>query len=336
MISLLLLIVILAAVAFEFINGFHDTANAIATTVYTRALTVGKAILWAASLNFLGALVSESVAKTITSGLVAVDISEYVVLAALLAAIAWDLITWRLGIPSSSSHALIGGLVGATMAFTTFAGGGLLSGVQWLGLLNKVVIPLFTSPLAGFVIAFVLFKLLLWRFARIKRHHANRFFLRLQILSAGLMAFSHGTNDAQKTMGIITLAMVSAGLLPAAAGIPLWVKVLCGAVIAAGTAVGGWRVMKTMGNVTRLEPAQGFAAETASALVIEGMSALGAPVSTTQVISTAVIGVGSARRLRAVKWGMAKRMVVAWVITLPIAAALGAVALAIIELCLMV
>jgi PiT family inorganic phosphate transporter len=327
----MIITIVAAAVVFEFINGFHDTANAIATTVYTRALSVGKAIAWAAGLNFLGALVSENVAKTIANGLIAVDIAEYVVLAALLAAIAWDLTTWKLSIPSSSSHALLGGLIGATMAFTALSGGGLLDGVKWLGVLNKIIIPLITSPFLGFIAAYLLYKLILVLCARMHRGPANRLFLRLQVLSAGLMAFSHGTNDSQKTMGIITLALTAGGMLPASAGVPLWVKILCGAVIAAGTSVGGWRVMKAMGSVTKLEPPQGFAAETASAVVIEGMSAFGAPVSTTQVISTAVVGVGSARRLRAVKWGAAKRMLVAWLVTLPVCALLGALALVIMK-----
>jgi PiT family inorganic phosphate transporter len=324
---LFIILVVVFAVIFEFINGFHDTANAIATTVYTRALSVGKAIALAASMNFLGALISENVAKTITSGLVAVDIEEYVILGALFGAIAWDLITWWKGIPSSSSHALIGGLLGATLIYTMG-----LHSIQWDGVLNKIIIPLITSPILGFFVAFFLMKLVFKLFARMKRKPANKLFLRLQIFSAAFMAFSHGTNDAQKTMGIITLALIAGGMLPEASGVPLWVKILCAATIAAGTAVGGWKVMKTMGGLSKLEPANGFVAETTSAIVIESMSFIGAPISTTQVITSAVMGVGSARRLRSVKWKSAGRIALTWLVTLPAAAALGAAGVLVIQL----
>ncbi len=319
--SAIVISVVIAAVVFEFINGFHDTANAITTTVYTRALPVGVAIALAAVMNFVGAFASEGVAKTISTGLVSVQIAEYVVLATLIGAIVWNLITWWFGLPSSSSHALIGSLLGATMVAT--AG---FEGVMWEGVLQKIIIPLITSPLIGFFAAFGLMKLVFKLFAHKPRSWVNKVFRRAQVASAALMAFSHGTNDAQKTMGIITLALVSGGMLTAEAGIPLWVKVLCATTIALGTSVGGRKIMRTMGRgVTKIEPAGGFVAETTAALVIELMSFLHAPISTTHVISSSVMGVGSARRLSAVKWITVRKIVSAWVITLPASAAIGAV-----------
>lgn len=321
MLSILLLLVVATALLFEFINGFHDTANAIATSVYTRALTTRQAILLAAFFNFVGALVSEKVAMTITHGLVSVELEQYVILAALLGAITWNLITWYLGIPSSSSHALIGSLLGATIVHTMS-----LEYVKWDGVLEKVVIPLCTSPFIGFLLGFMVMKFL---FGVLKDWHpvkANKVFSKLQILSAALVAYSHGNNDAQKTMGIITLALITGGMITPDDGIPLWVKIACAVMIALGTSVGGWRIMSTMGGkVTRLEPPSGFAAQTASALVIEGASFLGAPVSTTQVITTSIMGVGSAKRFSSVKWGVAQNIVVAWVVTLPITMCFGGI-----------
>ncbi|MDR1713034.1 MAG: inorganic phosphate transporter [Coriobacteriales bacterium] len=315
----IIICVVVAAVIFEFINGFHDTANAIATSVYTRALSVGAAIALAAGMNFCGALVFEGVAKTISKGLVSTDLEEYVVLAALLGAIAWNLITWWKGIPSSSSHALIGSLLGAAIVYTMT-----LDDIIWSGVLEKVVIPLFTSPLIGFFLGFAIMKVIYLLLASRPRNRVNKVFSKLQVFSAAAMAFSHGTNDAQKTMGIITLALFTAGMIPSADHIPLWVKLLCAATIAVGTSVGGYKIMKTMGNgVTKLEPAGGFAAQTSSTIVIELMTLLGAPVSTTHVITTSVMGVGSARRLKAVKWKVAKDIILTWVITLPVCALMG-------------
>lgn len=326
--SVVLVLVLVFALVFEFINGFHDTANAIATTVYTRALTVGKAILLAAVMNFLGALVSENVAKTITKGLVSVSVEEYVILAALMGAILWNLFTWWRSIPSSSSHALIGALLEATMVYTMG-----LQGVNWDGFLQKVVIPLFTSPLLGFFLAFALMKLVNKLFARFARKKVNGVFKRLQLLSAALVAFSHGNNDSQKTMGIITLALITAGMLPDGAGVPLWVKFACAATMALGTSVGGWKIMKTMGGgVTKLNSAGGFVAQTSSAVVIESMSLIGAPISTTQVITTAVMGVGAAKRLKSVKWKIAGDIALTWVVTLPAAALLGGLCVFVIQL----
>lgn len=326
--SAILICVLLFAVVFEFINGFHDTANAIATTVYTRALSVGKAIILAAGMNFVGALVSENVARTITDGIVSIQLEEYVVLAALTGAIIWNLFTWWRAIPSSSSHALIGSLIGAVMVYTMG-----VQGIKWDGVVSKIILPLFTSPVAGFFLAYLLMKAVNTIFANMKRKNVNGVFRRLQLLSAALVAFSHGNNDAQKTMGIITLALITGGLLPLGSGVPLWVKILCAATIAAGTAVGGWKIMKTMGGgVTKLNSAGGFVAQTTSALVIEGMTFLGAPISTTQVITSAVMGVGSAKRLRSVKWKIAGDIALTWIVTLPVAAILGGLSVLAIQL----
>ncbi len=288
MLSPLLLGVLASAIVFEFINGFHDTANTIATTVYTRALPVRTAILMSAGMNFIGALTSEKVAMTIAHGLVNVPLELYVILAALLGAIIWDLATWWFSIPSSSSHALIGSLIGATMMFTASVGT-----VEWSGVCEKVVIPLFTSPLIGFCIGFLLMKVLLEAFAYWHPARASKLFHKLQIASSLVMSYSHGNNDAQKTMGIITLALIASGVLPEGSG------------------------------VTKLDTALGFAAQVSSAVAIETMTALGAPVSTTQVLTTSIMGAGSVRGAKKVKWGMAGSIFTAWVVTLPATIVLG-------------
>ncbi len=322
MLSGILLWVIVCALLFEFINGFHDTANAIATSVYTRALTTKQAIMLAAAMNFCGALVSERVALTISKGLVNIELKQYVILAALIGAIIWNLITWWRGIPSSSSHALIGGLLGATMVYTHST-----EHVMWSGVLDKVIIPLFTSPLVGFIFGFLFMKVIFGLFANWSHGKVNKLFLKLQVVSAAFIAFSHGNNDAQKTMGIMTLALMTGGLLAPDAGVPIYIKLACACTMALGTSIGGYKIMKTMGGgVTKLQPASGFAAQTGAALVIEAMSAMGAPVSTTQVITTAIMGSGSVKRVSAVKWGIAESIVVAWVITLPITMFLGGAA----------
>ncbi|MDR0513853.1 MAG: inorganic phosphate transporter [Coriobacteriaceae bacterium] len=328
--SIILFLVVVFAVVFEFINGFHDTANSIATTVYTKALPVAGAIALAACMNFLGALVSEGVAQTISKGLVSVALDDYVILAALLGAIAWNLFTWWRGIPSSSSHALIGSLIGASIAFCAS-----IEGIIWEGVLQKVVIPMLTSPFLGFFMAFVVMKLIYRLAATLNRRKGMWVFSKLQLLSAAAVAFAHGTNDAQKTMGVITLALFTSGIISDAGHIPFWVKLLCAATMALGTSIGGWRIMRTMGHgVTKLDSVSGFAAETSSATVIQIMTALHAPISTTHAITTAVMGVGSARRLSAVKWSKAKDIVMTWVITLPISMALGAVFVILIQLAL--
>ncbi len=311
--------VITVAFVFNFISGFHDTANAIATAVYTKALTPDKAILLAACMNLAGAMVSEKVAMTISSGIVNIALEQHVILAALIGAVIWNLITWWLAIPSSSSHALIGSLIGATIVYSRSAGT-----IIWSGVIKKVVIPLFTSPLIGFVIGFFFMKMIFNIFANWSQNKVNKTFLKAQLFSSALVAYSHGSNDAQKTMGIITLALISGGVLNSTAGVPFWVKVACAATMALGTFTGGKRIMKTMGGgMTKLEPSSGFVAQTASALVIEAMTFFGIPVSTTQVITTSIMGAGSAKRVSSVKWGIARNILFAWIITLPVSMAFG-------------
>lgn len=320
----LLLAVILFTLAFEFTNGMHDTANAIATVVSTRVLGAGTAIMMAAGLNFTGALFSTEVAKTISSGLlVAGSATSLVVLSAVLAAIAWNLLTWRLGLPSSSSHALIGGLCGAAI---THAG---MEAVLWPAIVKKVVLPMIFSPMAGFVVAFLLMLLIVTLLAHVRRTWPERVFKRLQVVSAGMMAFAHGQSDAQKGMGIITLALASAGFA-SNHRIPIWVMLACATAMGIGTAAGGWRIIKTMGHkIIRLEPVHGFAAESSCATVIVLASHFGMPISTTQVVSGCIFGVGASKRLSAVRWGVAQDMAAAWVLTFPAAGTVGALTYAV-------
>ncbi len=326
----LLIVVIVMAVVFDYINGFHDAANAIATVVSTGVLPIRTAVLIAAVLNFAGAVTGTAVAKTISSGFAApADVTQTVVLAALLGASAWNLITWWFGIPSSSSHALIGALAGAVVAH---AG---MDAFKWAALAQKVLIPLLASPTLGFIVAFALMVGLTWGVRKLKPQTVHTGSRRLQLVSAMMMAFSHGSNDAQKSMGIITLALLSfaatgvGGLpdwvLPKADGhVPMWVVLACAAAIAAGTAAGGKRIIKTMGSkIIRLSPLQGFAAESAGALTILGASTLGIPVSTTHVINACIMGVGASKRVSAVRWGVATNILVAWVLTLPLSAAMA-------------
>ena len=314
-VSLLLITVVVLAVAFDYINGFHDTANAIATSVSTRALRPDHAILMSASANFLGALTGTAVAKTIASGIAVTpdgSAGQIVVAAALIGAIIWNLITWRLGIPSSSSHALIGGLIGSVIAAS---GTGAL---KMDGIINRVIFPLVTSPVAGIVLGFGLMVLILNVFRRGHPRRLNDRFRRLQVVSAAFMAFSHGSNDAQKTMGIITLALIGGGMLPKDSPIPIWVILLAATAMSLGTAGGGWRIIKTMGQrVVKLDPVHGFAAETTAATIILTASHFGMPVSTTHVISSAIMGVGSSDRLSAVRWGVAGNILIAWILTIP-------------------
>ncbi|MEP6756028.1 MAG: inorganic phosphate transporter [Chthonomonadales bacterium] len=320
--TVLLVLVVLFALAFDYINGFHDTANAIATVVSTRVLSPRVAIIMAACLNFLGALFSVQVAKTIAKGLV--DIShatataaQTVILAALIGAIVWNLITWRFGIPSSSSHALIGGLIGAAIAH------GGLGIVIWAGLKDKVLIPLLISPVMGFIIGFAIMAVIYLVFARVHPGKIGNVFRQLQIVSAAAMAFAHGQADAQKSMGIITMALVSLKVI-AKPDVPLWVIISCAIAMALGTSAGGYRIMKTMGHkIIRLEPVQGFAAETAAATVLFTTAHFGMPVSTTHVISGSIFGVGSSKRFSAVRWGVAQSMVTAWVLTIPASASVA-------------
>jgi len=315
-VTLLLIVVLGLSVVFDYINGFHDTANAIATSVSTRALKPEHAILMSATANFLGALTGTAVAITIASGLATIPDGpqgQVIVAAALVGAIVWNLLTWRLGIPSSSSHALIGGLLGATIV----AEG--VDAVIWGGVVDKVLIPLVLSPVLGIGLAFLLMVVLLNVFRRARPRQLNDRFRRLQVLSAAFMAFSHGSNDAQKTMGIMTLALFTAGVIPTVE-VPLWVILVSASAISLGTAAGGWRIIKTMGQkVVKLDPVHGFAAETTAATIILTASRFGLPVSTTHVISSAIMGVGSSIRLSAVRWGVAGNIVTAWVLTLPAA-----------------
>ncbi|KGM57569.1 inorganic phosphate transporter [Lysobacter arseniciresistens ZS79] len=355
----LVIVVVLVALAFEYINGFHDTANSIATVVATKVLSPAQAVMMAAGMNLLGALAGTAVAKTIASGLIdagVVEVGAQLILCALAGGIIWNLITWWLGLPSSSSHALIGGLLGAALA----AAGNNLDVVIWsepadpvwrsAGVLWKVIVPMVSSPvlgfLAGFLVMGVLFAIISGMaasggvLARLARPRwVNGLFGKAQILSAAGMGFAHGMNDAQKTMGIIALTLVSAqatGVLDNLPGwlaflhpsegalaegdIDLWIKLTCAAVMAAGTAAGGWRIIKTLGHkLVKLHPIHGFAAETSAASVIMAASSLGIPVSTTHNISSAIMGVGTAKRLNAIKWTVVEKMIWAWILTIPMA-----------------
>ena len=341
----LFLFVLLAALVFEYINGFHDTANAIATVVSTKVLTARQAILMAAFFNLIGALAGTAVAKTISGGIVSAGaVTMLTVLCALLGAIIWNLFTWWLGLPSSSSHALIGGLCGAALATAQ----GNWDVLIWssvdakgsaIGLWPKVVLPMFSSPLIGFVGGAALMWLLMVVLRKTTPRMVNLIFGKAQLLSAAFMAYGHGKNDAQKTMGIITLALftgTAAGVfkdLPEWAtflrvsefkDIPFWVVVTCAITMAAGTAAGGYRIIRTMGHkMVKLQPVHGFAAETTAAIIIDGASMIGVPVSTTHVISTSIMGVGATKRLSAVKWGVVERILWAWVLTMPVTALLA-------------
>ena len=339
----LFLIVLLAALVFEYINGFHDAANAIATVVSTKVLTPRQAIALAAFFNLFGALLGTEVAKTISEGLVAADaVTMATLVAALIGAIVWNLFTWWLGLPSSSSHALVGGLCGAAIATAGNNWGVLIWSEtvkgKHVGLWPKVVLPMFTSPLFGFVLGALLMLLLYALLRKATPRFVNRWFGKAQIISACLMGLSHGKNDAQKTMGIIALALFTGTSTGAFDKLPAWlhflytpkmeierwVMITCALVMAAGTAGGGWRIIKTMGHkMVKLQPIHGFAAETTAATIIFGASLAGIPLSTTHVISTSIMGVGATKRLSAVKWGVVSRIVWAWVLTLPITALIG-------------
>jgi PiT family inorganic phosphate transporter len=345
--------VILIALVFEYINGFHDTANSIATVVSTKVLTPRQAVLMAATTNLLGALWGTAVAKTISSGLIdskAVSMTSGIMICALLGGIIWNLITWWVGLPSSSSHALIGGLCGAAFA----ASGNNWNVIVWAqpstehwwlgkGLLWKVIVPMVTSPIAGLFLGFLVMALLYLLLQKVRPLVVNRFFGVAQIFSAAGMGLMHGTNDAQKTMGIIALTLVAATEAGHLEGLPswlsflhttphpgkgleiaLWIKVTCALVMAAGTSAGGWRIIKTLGHkMVKLHPVNGFAAETSSAVVIFAATHLGIPVSTTHNISAAIMGVGAAKRLNAIKWSVVERMVWAWLLTIPVTAFLA-------------
>ena len=318
-----LVAIVVIALAFDYTNGFHDAANAIATAVSTRALTPRLALLLAGAANLVGALVSTEIAKTVGKGIL--DPKELhssaglvVVFAALVGAIAWNLLTWYFGLPSSSSHALIGGLVGAGLA----AG----DSVKWHGVYEKVVIPMIVSPVVGFLLGGLLMLVVLWVFARSKPRHVHRGFRTAQIASSAAMAYGHGVQDAQKTMGVITLALIVSGHLGADAAVPLWVIFSAAAAISLGTLAGGMRIMRTLGRkVIKMDPAAGFSAQTVASIVLFFTASRGLPVSTTHVITSSVMGVGATRKLSAVRWGVAGNIAAAWVFTIPGAGLVGAV-----------
>jgi PiT family inorganic phosphate transporter len=316
----LLVIVVVTAVGFDFTNGFHDTANAMATTIATRALPPRIAVAIAASLNFVGAFLSISVAATIAKGIVSQgDVTLEIVFAGLVGAILWNVLTWYLAIPSSSSHALIGGIVGSVLAAVGS------SGVDWTGVVSKVAVPALLAPIVAGAAALIATRLSYRLTERTPHRSSQRGFRVGQIGSSSLVALAHGTNDAQKTMGVIVLALVAAGRLGPDAGVPLWVKIVCASAIAAGTFSGGWRVIRTLGTrVTELEASQGFSAETASSVTILSSSYFGYPLSTTQVIAGGITGTGLGRSGSVVHWGVVGRMVVAWGLTLPAAGLMGA------------
>ena len=326
-IPLLLILIVLVALVFDFTNGAHDCANAIATVVSTKVVTPRFAVGMAAALNLAGALLGTEVAKTLGAGLVLPEVvqgSHILVLAALLGAIFWNCLTWYFGIPSSSSHALIGGLVGAALAH---AGPDALN---FAGIVNKVLLPLVLSPLAGFGVGFLIMWLIYWIFARVMRSKVNRIFRKIQLVSAAFMATSHGLNDAQKTMGIIALTLIAVGLQPSGSGPQLWVIAVCGLAIALGTYMGGWRVIRTLGKgLTEIATPQGFAAEASSATTILVSSHLGFALSTTQVCSGSIIGSGLGKKGGAIDWKVAARMLIAWLVTFPAAGVIGAAACAV-------
>ncbi|EGS36667.1 inorganic phosphate transporter [Megasphaera sp. UPII 135-E] len=315
----LIWLIVLLAILFDYINGFHDTANAIATSVSTRAISPRNAIFMAAILNFTGAMVSTGVAKTIGGDLVSQpsEISLEVIVAALIGAIIWNIATWYFCIPSSSSHSLIGGVIGAVCISV----GPAALDSDGIG---KIILSLVLSPVIALAIGYLVMIAILWIVRNRSPLLLNRQFRKMQLLSASLMAFSHGANDAQKAMGIIALALVTGGYLEAME-IPIWVKLACATSMALGTSVGGWRIISTMGTkIFKMESINGFAADLNSALVIFGATFLHLPVSTTHVVSGSIMGVGSAKRVRAVHWGVARSMLIAWVVTIPISAAISA------------
>ncbi|MEA2211338.1 MAG: inorganic phosphate transporter, PiT family [Solirubrobacteraceae bacterium] len=324
--TLLLVIVVATALAFDFTNGFHDTANVVASSISTRALAPRTAITLASILNFVGAFISLKVAATVATGIIeAGQVTEMIAFAGLLGAIIWNLVTWAYGLPSSSSHALIGGVIGAMLAAV---GGG---GVKVSGLLDKVIIPALIAPVAAFLAAGLTIVLIYRLFAHRPPGPVTRGFRAGQIVTSSLLSVAHGTNDAQKTMGVITLALVAHGTLsPKHVTVPVWVIICAASAISLGTYAGGWRIIRTVGSrIIRMDSAQGFSAQGAGAVVILLSSHLGYPLSSTHVISGGVIGAGAAKRLSAVRWGVAGNIIAAWVITLPAAGLFGAAAYAV-------
>ncbi|WP_030415903.1 inorganic phosphate transporter [Streptomyces sp. NRRL S-1448] len=324
-----LVVTIAVALGFTYTNGFHDSANAIATSVSTRALTPRAALAMAAVMNLAGAFLGSGVAKTVSEGLIATphgDQGMGILFAALLGAIVWNLVTWYFGLPSSSSHALFGGMVGAALAGGTT--------VIWSGVIEKVVLPMFISPVIGLVLGYLVMVVILWLFRRSNPHKAKRGFRIAQTVSAAGMALGHGLQDAQKTMGVVVMALVIADVEDKNAAIPIWVKLACAITLSLGTYAGGWRIMRTLGRrIIELDPPQGFAAETTAASVMYTASFMfHAPISTTHVITAGIMGVGSTKGSRAVRWGVAKNIVMGWFITMPAAALVAALGYWLIQL----
>ncbi|AZS86372.1 anion permease [Streptomyces griseoviridis] len=324
-----LIATIAVALFFTYTNGFHDSANAIATSVSTRALTPRAALAMAAVMNLAGAFLGSGVAKTVSQGLIQTPEGSKgmgILFAALVGAIAWNLVTWYFGLPSSSSHALFGGMVGAALAGGTT--------VYWDGVLDKVVVPMFVSPVVGIVVGYLVMTAILWLFRKANPHKAKRGFRIAQTVSAAGMALGHGLQDAQKTMGIVVMALVIADVEDYGDPIPVWVKIVCAVMLSLGTYAGGWRIMRTLGRkIIELDPPQGFAAETTGASIMFTTAFLfKAPISTTHVITSAIMGVGATKRVKAVRWGVAKNIVLGWFITMPAAALVAAGAYGLVNL----
>jgi inorganic phosphate transporter, PiT family len=319
--SLILILIVIIAVIFDYTNGVHDSGNAIAPLVSTKVMDPKQAVIMAAVLNLVGAFIGTEVAATIGKGIVNTDLIAgdlRLVLAALLGAIFWNVLTWVLGLPSSSSHALIGGLMGAAIAYQGW------HSLNYTIILHKIIAPLFLAPVLGLLGGYLLMLLIAWLTFKRKPHKMNKLFKKLQIVSGGFMALSHGSNDAQKCMGIITLALFLSKSIPSFE-VPFWVKLTCASAITIGTATGGWKIIKTMGNkIFKMEPIHGFTAQTSASLVIIGASFFGAPISTTHVMSSSIMGVGASKRASAVRWNVAGSMVFAWFVTIPAAAVVGA------------
>ncbi|MCX5091244.1 inorganic phosphate transporter [Streptomyces sp. NBC_00365] len=324
-----LVVTILVALGFTYTNGFHDSANAIATSVSTRALTPRAALAMAAVMNLAGAFLGSGVANTVSKGLIATPEGSKgmgILFAALVGAIVWNLVTWYFGLPSSSSHALFGGLVGAALAGGTK--------VLWSGVVDKVIIPMFLSPVVGLVGGYLVMCAIMWLFRRANPHKAKRGFRIAQTVSAAGMALGHGLQDAQKTMGVVVMALVIGDVQKSDDPIPVWVKIVCAVMLSLGTYAGGWRIMRTLGRkIIELDPPQGFAAETTGASIMFATAFLfKAPISTTHVITSAIMGVGATKRVNAVRWGVAKNIVMGWFITMPAAAVVAAASFWIVDL----
>lgn len=321
-------LIVIAVLAFDFINGFHDTAVAVATSISTRALTPKTAIILCAIFNFIGAFSGTAVAKTVGANIVdQANIKQWVILGVLISAIVWNLITWYFGIPSSSSHALIGALVGGGIAYT-----GSFNVVNWYNLFHSVIMWIFIAPVIGFTAGYLLMVALNWILKPFNVRFINKLFLKLQVVAGAFMAYEHGGNDAQKSMGIITMALLSGGFI-SSFHVPTWVVIACALAMALGTAAGGKKIIKTMGSgMAKLTPVNGFTAQTGGAAVIFLATFFHAPVSTTHIISTTVMGVGASKRFKSVKWGVAQNIVWAWILTIPITAVLSALIIFIMKL----